>query len=162
MQIADAKVVQIHYTLSSQAGETLDSSRGGDPLQYLHGAGNIIPRLEQALTGKSTGDRLAVAIAPVDGYGERNDDLVHEVPRTAFEDLDQVKPGMRLVASGPAGENVVTVAKVEKEVVTVDANHPLAGVTLNFDVEVVNVREASAEELAHGHAHGPGGHHHHG
>jgi FKBP-type peptidyl-prolyl cis-trans isomerase SlyD len=160
MEIADEKVVLIHYTLTDEAGETVDSSRGGEPLQYLHGVGNIIPGLEQALTGKSEGERLNVEVAPEHGYGERSDELVQKVPKAAFEGADEIEAGMRFRATGPDGDRLVTIAKVEEEVVTVDANHPLAGVTLNFDVEVVEVREASTEELEHGHVHGPDGHHH--
>lgn len=160
MEIADEKVVLIHYTLTNESGETIDSSRGGDPLQYLHGAGNIISGLEQALAGKSQGERLDVEVAPADAYGERSEGLVQEVPKKAFEGVDEIEPGMCFRAAGPEGESVITITKVEEDVVTVDANHPLAGASLNFDVEVIEVRDASAEEIAHGHAHGPGGHNH--
>ncbi len=160
MQIADRCVVSFHYTLTNPAGEVLDSSRGGEPLTYLHGAGNIVPGLEQALTGRSAGDTLNVQVAPEDGYGERHDALMQQVPRAAFQGVDTLEPGMQFQAQGPQGAMSVVIASIDGDVVTVDANHPLAGVTLQFDVEITDVREASVEEVLHGHVHGPGGHHH--
>jgi len=160
MQVADEKVVSIHYTLTDESGTAIDSSRGGEPLEYLHGAGNIVPGLEQALTGKEAGDRLNVDVPPADAYGDRQEGLMQEVPMSAFQGVGQVQPGMRFRAEGPDGARIITVAKVEEDQVTVDANHPLAGVTLSFDVEVVEVREANHEELEHGHVHGVEGHQH--
>ena len=161
MQIADKKVVAIDYTLKDDDGQVIDTSDGQDPLYYLHGADNIIPGLENALTGKSTGDALQVTIAPGDGYGERNDQLQQTVPRANFADVDEVEIGMQFRATGDDGsEVVVTVVEVGDDTVTLDGNHPLAGVTLHFDVTVREVRDASEEEIAHGHVHGPGGHHH--
>ena len=154
MQVANEKVVYIHYTLTNQEGETLDSSSGRDPLGYLHGAGNIIPGLEQALEGKEAGEKLNVSVAPEQGYGERDEALIQQVPRSAFEGVDSVEPGMQFQAQSPHGPMLVTVTKVETEEVTVDANHPLAGQTLNFDVEITEIRDATEEELGHGHVHG--------
>lgn len=161
MQIAEKKVVSIHYTLTDDGGKVLDSSDGGDPLAYIHGAGNIIPGLENALIGKQAGDKLNVTIPPAEAYGERNDALTQVVPVSAFEGVDKIEEGMQFHAQAENGEPVtVTIAKVEGDDVTVDGNHPLAGQALTFDVEVAEVREATDEELDHGHAHGPGGHHH--
>lgn len=161
MQIQDNAVVSIHYTLTNEAGDTIDSSAGAEPLAYLHGAANIIPGLEDALAGKAAGDKLNVTVAPAEGYGEHIAELVQEVPSEMFQGVDEVQVGMEFHAESNTGQPIaVTVTKVEDDKVTIDANHPLAGVTLNFDVEVVEVREASAEELEHGHVHGTGGHEH--
>ena len=160
MKIAANKVVSMHYTLTNDRGETLDSSRGHEPLAYLHGAGNIIPGLEKALEGKQAGDKLQVHVKPAEGYGERDDALIQAVPRRMFKGLGDLKVGMRLHAQGDRGARVVRITHVAGDMVTVDGNHELAGQALNFDVEITEVRDASAEELQHGHVHGPGGHHH--
>lgn len=160
MQVAENSVVLIHYTLTNDQGEVLDSSSGGEPLAYLHGSGNIIPGLEKALEGKQAGDKLVVKVAPADGYGERNDALIQQVPKRAFQGVAQIQPGMSFTAQSSQGPMQVTVTAVAGDMVTVDGNHPLAGETLNFDVEVTEVRKATLEELSHGHVHGPGGHHH--
>jgi FKBP-type peptidyl-prolyl cis-trans isomerase SlyD len=160
MQAAENSVVSIHYTLTNAQGEVLDSSRGGEPLVYLHGAGNIIPGLEKALIGKQAGDKLNVAVAPAEGYGERDEALIQQVPRRAFQGVKDIAPGMSFHAQSSQGPMQVTVTAVAGDMVTVDGNHPLAGETLNFDVEVTEVRAATLEELAHGHVHGAGGHHH--
>lgn len=160
MEIADQRVVVIHYTLTNDQGEVLDSSRGGEPLAYLQGAGNLISGLEKGLLGKKAGDALKVDVAPAEAYGERNDDLIQQVPRRAFQGVKDIKAGMSFQAQGPAGPMSVTVTRVVGDMVTVDGNHPLAGENLHFDVEVVDVRAATAEEMSHGHVHGEGGHHH--
>jgi len=161
MVIAQDTVVLIHYTLTNESGETLDSSSGGDPLAYLHGQGNIIPGLEKALEGKQAGDKLSVRVEPAAGYGLRDESLVQQVPRRQFGGAN-VQPGMQFHAQTSQGHaRVVTVKRIQGDMVVVDGNHPLAGEVLNFDVEVTEVREATAEELEHGHVHGPGGHHHH-
>ena len=160
MTIAENKVVTLHYTLTDDAGTVIDKSDDGSFL-YLHGASNIIPGLENALTGKSSGDELKVTVSPEEGYGERDDARKEEVPREMFPADTDIEPGMQFHAEGPEGQMItVTVAEVSDDTVTVDGNHPLAGVQLNFDVKVVEVRDASAEELEHGHVHGPGGHEH--
>jgi FKBP-type peptidyl-prolyl cis-trans isomerase SlyD len=160
MQIAQDSVVSIHYTLTSDSGEVIDSSSGADPLTYLQGHGNLIPGLERELEGKKSGDKLNVRIAPTDGYGEMDDTLVQDVPRAAFAGAPDIQVGMQFQAQSNHGPRTVTVTKVATDVVTVDGNHPLAGKHLNFAVEIMEVRAASEEELAHGHVHGPGGHHH--
>ena len=160
MQIADNSVVSIHYTLTNAAGETLDSSVGQEPLTYLQGSNNIVQGLESALLGKAAGDSLQVSVTPEEGYGELREDLVQEVDRSAFVGVDDIQVGMQFMAQTPWGDQPVTVVKLEGESITLDGNHPLAGQTLNFDVEVLEVRAASAEELDHGHVHGPGGHQH--
>jgi len=161
MKIAHEKVVSIHYTLKNDEGTVLDSSSGGHPLAYLHGFGNIIPGLESALEGKESGDTLSVTVEPGQGYGDRDERLVQAVPRSAFKGVEELAPGMQFQAQGPQGTRLVVVTQVAQDVVTVDANHPLAGQTLHFEVEISEVREATAEELEHGHVHGPDGHHHH-
>jgi len=160
MKIAHEKVVSIHYTLTNKEGTVLDSSSGSDPLAYLHGFGNIIPGLENALEGKEKGEKLAVTVEPEQGYGARDEQLVQAVPRSAFKGVEELAPGMQFQAQGPQGARLVVVTQVAQDVVTVDANHPLAGQTLHFDVEVSEVRDATAEELEHGHVHGPHGHQH--
>lgn len=161
MQIAARKVVQIHYTLTDNDGEVLDTSKGNGPLAYIHGMGNIIPGLESALLGRIVGDRFQVTIPPEDAYGLRDDDLVQSVPRDAFQDVDEIVPGMQFHAKSPEGLQMFTVIEVEGDEVLLDGNHPMAGITLNFDVEVTAIRDATEEELDHGHVHGPDGHHHH-
>lgn len=160
MQIENQKVVSIHYTLTNEAGQVLDSSENQEPLAYIHGHGNIIPGLENALAGLSKGEKLKVTVAPADGYGERDDSRVQAVPRSAFQGVDDIAPGMQFQAQSPEGIQLVTVVSVEGDEVTLDGNHPMAGITLIFDVEITDVRDATAEELDHGHVHGPGGHHH--
>jgi len=160
MQISKHKAVAIEYTLTNDSGEVIDSSEGQDPLTYLHGAGNLISGLEQALEGKSAGEELKVTISPEDAYGERIDELVQIVPRDRFEGADELEVGMRFHASSDHGETLVTITEVTDDEVTVDGNHPLAGETLHFEVKVVEVRDASEEEVSHGHIHGPGGHDH--
>ncbi|MGE0372563.1 MAG: peptidylprolyl isomerase [Gammaproteobacteria bacterium] len=154
MQIQDDCVVSIHYTLTNEEGDELDSSVGQDPLVYLHGAGNIIPGLEVALVGGSAGDRLDVTVQPEDGYGEVDPDLIRRVPRDAFEGIERVEPGMQFQTQGPNGQVMrVTVRETDDSGVLIDANHPLAGQTLYFSVSIEGVRSATEEELAHGHAH---------
>ncbi|MES0874809.1 FKBP-type peptidyl-prolyl cis-trans isomerase [Sinimarinibacterium thermocellulolyticum] len=160
MEIAQRRVAYIHYTLTNDAGVVLDSSRGAQPLAYLHGAGNIIAGLENALAGKQAGDKFTVRVEPAQAYGERDESLVQQVPRRAFAGISDIRPGMSFQAQSSRGPMRVVVTRVAGDMITVDGNHPLAGEALNFDVEVTEVREASAEELSHGHVHGPGGHQH--
>lgn len=160
MSIATDSVVTIHYTLRDEAGNTLDSSAGSDPIAYIHGHGNIVPGLERQLEGKSKGDKLNVQLAPADGYGEYHKELVQQVPRRQLKGISNVTVGMRLQAQTPDGARVVTVTHVASDMVTIDGNHPLAGKSLSFEVEITDVRQATQEELAHGHVHGAGGHQH--
>jgi FKBP-type peptidyl-prolyl cis-trans isomerase SlyD len=160
MQIAKNTAVQINYTLKNDAGEVLDSSEGAEPLAYLQGNGNLIPGLEKALEGKRAGDAVNVSIPPEEGYGVSDATLIQEVPRSAFEGIDQIEVGMQFHAESNHGPRTVTVTKVAADTVTVDGNHPLADQTLHFAVQIIEVRAASQEELSHGHVHGPGGHHH--
>ena len=161
MQIADDMAVLINYKVSNTDGEVLDTSEGDEPLAYIHGQGDIVPGLEQALAGKSAGDRVQVTVSPELGYGVREEAKVQTVPRDAFESDANIEPGMRFQAESGDGDVIVTVTNVTADEVTIDANHPLAGQTLKFEVEVVSVRACTDEELEHGHIHGPGGHHHH-
>lgn len=160
MLVSQHKVVHIHYTLTSESGEQLDSSRGDEPLAYIHGMGNIISGLEDALDGRSVGDKFQVTVPPEEAYGVRNDELVQVVPKSAFQGVDQIVPGMQFRAESNEGVQLVTVIGVDGDEITLDGNHPMAGQTLNFDVEVTEIRDATDTELAHGHVHGPGGHHH--
>ena len=153
MVIADQKVVSIHYRLSNDDGQLIQESSGGEPLSYVHGAGNIIPGLESALSGKTAGDKLNVNVNPEQGYGTRDDALIQELSRDVFEGVEDVQEGMQFQAHSEQGTRVITVTKVDGERITVDGNHPLAGQTLNFEVEVDSVRDATAEEIAHGHVH---------
>ena len=154
MNVEDKLVVSIHYKLTDGSGNEIDSSSGGEPLAYLHGADNIVPGLERELTGKSVGDRVQVTVAPEDGYGPVQEELVQTLAREVFQGVDEIEAGMQFEAKSPDGHSqVVTVKAVSDDGVTVDANHPLAGVTLNFDVTVESIREATEEELTHGHAH---------
>lgn len=160
MQIAAQKVVVLNYTLTDDEGNIIDKSDDGS-FAYLHGANNIIPGLENALDGKAAGDSLNVTVAPGEGYGERDPEKTQSVPRNMFPEDTEIEVGMQFHAQGPNGETlVVSVVQVEDDNIVVDGNHPLAGVQLNFAVEVLEVREASTEELDHGHVHGPGGHDH--
>jgi FKBP-type peptidyl-prolyl cis-trans isomerase SlyD len=159
MTIQKNKVVTIEYTLKDETGALIESSEGQEPLIYLHGVGNIIPGLEASLEGKSAGATLNVSVPPADAYGEWDQGKIIEIPKAQFSGVDDVQVGMQFGVHSSVGEQIVTVTKVEGENVTVDANHPLAGKTLNFEVKVVGVREPTADELDHGHVHGPGGHH---
>lgn len=160
MLVSAQKVVFIHYTLTNDDGEVIDSSEGHAPLAYIHGEGNIIPGLENALLGKAAGERIKVSIPPEEGYGLRDETLIQAVPREAFHGVDEILPGMQFHTETHDGGQLVTVVDVQGDSIILDGNHPMSGQHLNFDVEVTEVREATAEELAHGHVHGPGGHHH--
>jgi FKBP-type peptidyl-prolyl cis-trans isomerase SlyD len=160
VQIEKNRVVTFHYTLRDEQGAVIDSSNGRAPLSYLHGKGNIIPGLEQALVGKATGDKLDVTVAPEQAYGRRDERLVQTVARKLFGEIAELKPGMQVRASGRQGARLVNVVRVERDFVTVDGNHPLAGRTLRFSLEVAEVRKATHEEVSHGHVHGPAGHAH--
>lgn len=160
MQITKDKVAIIDYTLKNEAGEVLDSSQGGEPLAYLHGANNIIPGLESALEGQAAGDEIQVSVPPEEAYGVRNEALRQEVDKSQFSGVEDLQVGMQFRVPSQQGDMVIRVADIADDTVTVDGNHQLAGMTLHFDVTVKDVREATDEEKAHGHVHGPGGHHH--
>lgn len=148
----------MHYKLTSPEGEVLDSSEGKEPLAYLHGHGNIIPGLEKQLEGKSAGDKLVAEVAAAEAYGEHNPALVVEAARSQFPEGVELQEGMRFQAQTPQGNRIAEIKKVEGDKVTVDTNHPLAGVDLKFDVKITDVRPASPEEIDHGHVHtGQGG-----
>ena len=157
--IANDHVVSFNYKLTNAEGETRDHSQGG-PLADLHGAGNISPGLENALLGKTVGEKFTVTVPAAEGYGEYNPELVQEVPAQMFQGVDNIQAGMQFQAQTDDGVQIVTVKAVEGENVIVDANFPLAGQDLTFEVEIVEIRDATEEELQHGHAHGAGGHHH--
>jgi FKBP-type peptidyl-prolyl cis-trans isomerase SlyD len=160
MTIADESVVSFHFTLKDDKGEVLETSTGSEPLTYLHGFGNIVPGLEAALEGKSQGDRFQVTLPPEQAYGRRDDKLIQRIPKNQFPDPDKLTVGMQFQINGPDGAMILSVIEVTDSDVVVDGNPELAGQTLHFDIEVTDVRAASAEELEHGHVHGPGGHHH--
>lgn len=154
LMIGDNSVVSIHYKLTDNDGNVIDTSEGMEPLTYLHGVGNLIPGLEKELVGKVENDALSVKVQPADGYGESMQELVESVPKTAFQGVDNIEVGMSFETKNPNGDmQRIAVKKVEGDMVTVDANHPLAGVELNFDVTIISVREATEEEVAHGHVH---------
>lgn len=158
MQIAENTVVKFDYTLRNSEGETLDTSEGREPLAYLHGHGNIIPGLEKAMTGRDEGEEFSVTVAAEDAYGEHRAELVQDVPRSSFQGVEQLEPGMQFQAESSAGPMVVTVKDVGDEEVTVDGNHILAGQELQFEVAVKEVRSATDEEIEHGHVHEGGEH----
>ncbi len=163
MQIARHTVVTMTYTLTDDQGQVLDQADTDQPFAYLHGADNIILGLEKQLTGKQANDSLVVTVAPAEAYGEYDERMTQQVPRSMFEGIpeEQIFAGAEFHAQTGAGNQTIRIAAVDANSVTIDANHPLAGVTLTFDVTILNVRPASEEEVAHGHAHGEGGHHHH-
>lgn len=153
------KVITFHYTLTDSAGKTLDSSADGEPLMFLEGVGQIIPGLEAALRGMKVGEKKHVIVKAKDGYGEKDPGNVVEVPVEKMP-ARGIKVGDRFRAGRDDHSPVVTATKVTETHVTLDGNHPLAGMDLTFDVEITEVRDATEDELAHGHSHGPGGHHH--
>ena len=161
MTIENNKVASINYTLTNDAGETLDTSIGKEPLNYIQGHQNIIPGLEKALEGKSVGEKLTVTVPPEEAYGTSSPASIQTVSKEVFQGVDNIDLGMQFQAQGEGGQPIiVTVTKVEDDQVTIDGNHPLADQTLTFDVEIKEVRDATEEELEHGHVHGIGGHQH--
>ena len=159
MQVADNMAVSIHYTLTNDDGEVLDSSIGDEALVFLQGSGNIISGLENAMVGKVVGDKFNVRIAPEDAYGELMEDMIQVISRDMFEGIDDIEVGMQFHADVSSGSGVVTVVSIDDDNITIDGNHPLAGLALTFDVEVIDVRPATKEETSHGHIHGAGCHH---
>jgi FKBP-type peptidyl-prolyl cis-trans isomerase SlyD len=159
MQIGQDTVVAIDYTLTNDTGDVLDTSKGAEPLTYIHGKGQIIPGLESALAGRSVGDTFQIRIPASAAYGERDPELIQQARRAQFGG-DEPEVGMQVEADGPDGHETLTIIAVEGDLVTLDGNHPLAGMPLTFDVTIVGVRAATKQELQHGHAHGSGGHDH--
>lgn len=159
MQIEANKVVSINYILRDDEDQVLDQSTPEAPLLYLHGHGNIIPGLENELNGKAVGDAIKVSVSAEEGYGEYDEQLIQAVPRNMFEGIDEIEPGMQFQAQMGDGVQIVTVREVTEDTVTIDANHDLAGKTLHFEASVKEIRDASADELEHGHIHGPGCNH---
>jgi FKBP-type peptidyl-prolyl cis-trans isomerase SlyD len=160
MTISDNKVVQMHYELKNAEGVILDSSKGREPLAYIHGMGNIIPGLEKELQNKAKGDKINAVIAPEEAYGVKDDQKIFKVGKNQFQGDGGIEVGMQIQADAGGRMEVGIVEAIEGEEVTLNFNHPLAGETLHFDVEVMEVRDATAEELSHGHVHGEGGHEH--
>jgi FKBP-type peptidyl-prolyl cis-trans isomerase SlyD len=160
--IKNGKVVDLTYSLTNTEGEILDKADTEAPFTYLHGASQIVPGLESALEGLKAGDKKKVTVQPAEGYGEVNPQLKLTVKRSQFPPTAQIEEGMQFEANAGDGNGLVfTIESIEGDDVAIDGNHPLAGVTLHFDVEVMKVRDATQEELDHGHAHGPDGHGHH-
>lgn len=159
MQAEKDKVVSFHYRVSEEPGTQVESSDGREPMVFLFGHGGIIPGLEKAMAGHAAGDAFEAVVAPEEAYGNRREDFVQRVPKKYFRDGAHLKPGMVTSLNTRDGQRSVTVLKIGSSVVDVDLNHPLAGKTLRFAVEITDVRDASEEEIAHGHVHGPGGHH---
>ncbi len=161
-QIGDNKVVGIEYVLRDGEGEILDQSGDEGVFYFIQGIGNIVPGLEKALHGKAVGESFKVSLSAEEGYGEFDEDLIKRVPRKHFKSLEPVEEGQEIMVQGQDGSHeMATITAVEEDIVVIDSNHPLAGQALHFEVSVTEVREATPEELEHGHVHGPGGHHHH-
>ena len=161
MTITKDKVATIHYTLKDDQGTLIESSVGKEPLLYLHGTGNLITGLENALEGRKKGETVKVTVAPAEGYGDRDNELVEEVAKDEFESDEELEIGKEFQYDDEEG-NVyhVRITAIGEQTITVDGNHPLAGKTLNFEVEIIDIRDATKEEKEHGHIHGEGGHHH--
>ncbi|MDB6164318.1 MAG: peptidylprolyl isomerase [Xanthomonadaceae bacterium] len=159
MNVENNRVVRFHYSVAEQGQEALENSQGGEPLAILIGHGNIIPGLEKAMRGHAAGDTFEVDVAAADAYGEKRDGLTQRVPKKHFEG-QRLEPGMQVILNTSHGQRPVTIQKIGMSVVDVDLNHPVAGKDLHFTIEIVEVREATDEELSHGHVHGDGGHHH--
>lgn len=160
MQVTNNTAVTINYTLTNDAGETIDSTNGSDPLVYLHGNGSIIKGLEKALSKRNVGDKFTVRIEPAEAYGEFSDDMIQVISKEMFDGIENLEVGMQFNAAVNSGTSIITITKIDGDDVTIDGNHPLAGQALNFDIEIVNVRLATKDEIAHGHIHGEGCHHH--
>ena len=160
MNITSNTVVQMHYKLTNQDGMLLDSSEGREPLTYMHGKQMLIPGLENQLEGKAIGEKFTANVVAAEAYGDKSPEMIHVVPKENFSGDGELAAGLQIQIDTNQGTQMAIFTKVEGEDVTIDMNHPLAGMDLSFDVEIVDVREASKEEIEHGHVHGPGGHHH--
>ena len=160
MKAANNTVVKFHYTVRDLQGDEIDSSREREPIAILLGHGSLIPGVENAIKGRDAGERFEVNVAPDEGYGPRRPELTQRIAKKYFRNPDALRPGMQTTLQSNEGQRTVTVTKVGSSVIDVDLNHPLAGKDLVFDIEIAEVRQATDEELAHGHVHGEGGHHH--
>jgi FKBP-type peptidyl-prolyl cis-trans isomerase SlyD len=160
MEIAKHSVVTVNYTLKDAEGKLLDTSEGREPLVYLHGVGGLIPGLEDELMGKKSGDSVNAVVPPEKAYGTRRDDLLKQVSKDGFQGEEEIQVGMQVQLETEHGPAIAVISKVEGDDVTLDLNHPLADMTLHFAVDILDVREGTADEISHGHVHGPGGHHH--
>ncbi|MBE0368860.1 FKBP-type peptidyl-prolyl cis-trans isomerase [Pseudoalteromonas aurantia] len=156
MKIAPNKVVKMHYSVLDNDKNTIDNSFDGEPLLFIIGTGYLIPGLEDAIIDKVAGDTLSVTVEPEQGYGERYDELMQAVPKSMFDGME-IEVGMQFRASTDDGDQMVMIIDIQDEEVIVDGNHPLSGITLHFDVEILEVRDATEDELSHGHVHGDGG-----
>lgn len=161
MKVTSNSVVSLDYTLKNNAGVVIDSSKGHSPLVYLHGVGGLIPGLENEIEGMKKGQAKTVVVQPEHGYGEKSDELLYVVPKSGFQGEEEMQVGMQVELDSDNGPALAFISKIDGEDITLDLNHPLAGEVLTFDISVVDVREATAEEIEHGHAHGPDGHHQH-
>ena len=160
MQITPGSVVVFDYTLTDDDKDIIDSSVGSEPLAYIQGEGQIVPGLEKAMEGKKAGDSFKISLPPEDGYGVHDPEKISVVPADQIEGGEELEEGMQLHTEGEFGEQTVIITKIVGNEVTIDGNHPLAGMTLHFDIAIRDVRPATDEERDHGHVHGPGGHHH--
>ena len=160
MKIEKNKVVSMHYTLKDDKGTVMDTSNGKSPLPFIQGNGQLIPGLESQIEGKEKGEKMNVTVAPADAYGEFRDDMIFKVSKEGFRGEEELQIGMQVEVELEQGKSIAVVSKIEGNDVTLDLNHPLAGQTLHFDVEIMDVRDATEEELSHGHVHGEGGHQH--
>ena len=162
MTIVKHSIATLHYTLKDDAGEILDVADENNPFLYMHGVGGMIPGLEKALENKAAGDHIVVSVPPAEAYGERNPSLTQDVPRDMFSGIEdeEMVVGAQFQAQTDQGVEIITVAAIEDDIIKIDGNHPMAGETLHFDVTILDIREATEEEISHGHPHGPGGHQH--
>ncbi len=160
VKVVKNSVVTINYTLTNNNGEVLDSSKANGPLAYLHGHDNIIPGLEKEMEGKTKGDKFKTTILPKDGYGDIRSDMVQNVPKSQFEEGEKLEIGMQFQVQAGEETLIVAIKEINDDTVTLDGNHPLAGQTLHFEVEINEIREATKDELEHGHIHGESCHHH--
>ena len=160
MNIEKDSVVTMHYALKNDKGEDLGSSQGHEPMAYIHGHDNLVPGLEKELTSKKTGDKISAVVSPEEGYGVRKEDGIKKIDKDRFEGDEEISVGMQIQIDMEGELSVATVTDIGKKEITLDLNHPLAGVTLHFEIEIIDVRDATEEELSHGHVHGPGGHQH--
>lgn len=161
MRVEQNKVVMMHYKLTDKDGNVIDSSEGRAPLAYIHGIGALVPGLENELEGKTKGEKFSTVVAPEDAYGTRDEELVRVVPKSGFQGDEEMQVGMQVqIDTGEKGLAIATLVKIDGDDITLDLNHPLSDMELHFDIEVMDIREATDEEVAHGHVHGEGGHHH--